>query len=298
MTTFTNKTRRNVSHVRSAKSPVGIESLEDRQMFSVGLTAAGVLWVGGSNYSDVISVSQSSYVQRVGTGAVVRSTLSVRENGLVTANYDGALVKSIQVLGYGGHDVLTVSASAPTIIDGGDGNDTITGGTGSDNLFGGWGDDVIAGGAGTAADLIDGNQGNDTADYSARTDFSLNLSLDDIRNDGAAGEIDLIAGCENLTGGTGFDFLFGNAASNVLKGGAGNDYLWGGAGSDKLVGGAGFDILDAVDGVSLNDTLIGGNENGTGGEDFDMGFEDRPTGLFGAIMAQSKIGNVDSMLWV
>jgi Ca2+-binding RTX toxin-like protein len=293
--TTASHTRRNVA--RTNASAAAVESLEGRQMFAVGLTAAGVLWVGGSNYSDVITVSESTYVQRVGTGAVVRSTVSVRENGLLTASYDGTLVKSVQVLGYGGHDVLTVSASARATIDGGDGNDTITGGNGSDNLFGGWGNDVIAGGAGTAADLIEGNQGNDTADYSARTDFSLNLSLDDIRNDGAAGELDLIAGCENLTGGTGFDFLFGNAANNVLKGGAGNDYLFGGAGSDKLVGGTGFDILDAVDGVSLNDTLIGGNENGTGGEDFDMGFEDKPTGLFGAVMAQSKISNIDSMVW-
>jgi Ca2+-binding RTX toxin-like protein len=294
--TTTSHTRRNA--YRTNASAAAVESLEGRQMFAVGLTAAGVLWVGGSNYSDVITVSQSSQLQRVGPNVVVRSVTTVSENGVVTGTYDSSAVKSVQVLGYGGHDILTVSTDAPATIDGGDGNDTITGGTGSDNLLGGWGDDVIAGGAGTAADLIDGGYGNDTADYSARTDFSLSLSLDDIRNDGAPGEIDLIVGCENLTGGTGFDFLYGNAGNNVLKGGAGNDYLWGGAGSDKLVGGTGFDILDAVDGTPFNDTLIGGNENGTGGEDFDMGFEDRPTGLFGAVIAQSKVSNVDSMLWV
>ncbi len=292
------KTSRN-NHKSSNNSKFGtaIESLEGRQMFSVGLSAAGVLWVGGGNYSDVVTVNQSSYFQRVGTGVVQRSTVSVYENGLNTANFDGSAVKSIQVLGYGGNDILTVNAGAPATIDGGDGNDTVTGGNGSDNLFGGWGDDVLSGGQGVTPDLIDGGPGVDTADYSGRNDFMLFLSLDETRNDGAPGELDLIANCENANGGSGFDYIYGNAGNNVLKGNAGNDYLWGGAGSDKLVGGEGCDILDAVDGASLNDTLIGGNENGTGNDGFDIGIEDRPSGLFGAIMAQSKLSNIDQMIW-
>jgi Ca2+-binding RTX toxin-like protein len=280
-----NSTSRRMNSTTNTLRSACIETLEGRELLSAGLGPTGVLWVGGSNYSDVITVTQTG------------GSITVNEIGQSPRTFNTASVKSVQVLGYGGPDVITVSTNLPATIDGGDGNDTVTGGSGMDSLFGGWGDDSLNGGPGTAPDLLDGGNGTDTADYGDRTD-SLVLSLDDIRNDGAPGESDLVTGCENLRGGSGFDFLFGNAGNNVLQGNAGNDYLWGGAGSDRLIGGAGFDILDAVDGISLNDTLIGGNENGTAGEDFDMGFEDRPSGLFGAIVAQSKVTNVDQMIWI
>src|SRR5262249_3106397 len=83
-------------------------------------------------------------------------------------------------------------------------------------------------------------------------------------------EVDTIdATVENVTGGSGDDFIRGNAAPNIIhgragndamEGGAGNDPLYGEAGADKLYGGAGNDLLIGGDGV---DTLVGGDGDDT-----------------------------------
>lgn len=70
-----------------------------------------------------------------------------------------------RVTGSDGDDLLAVAAAAgslpfkPVVIDGGDGDDTITGSTGRDVLRGGAGDDVIDGGPGT--DTVTGGRGAD-----------------------------------------------------------------------------------------------------------------------------------------
>lgn len=55
---------------------------------------------------------------------------------------------------------------------------------------------------------------------------------------------DLRSLIENALGGSGDDFIIGNAANNALTGGAGADTLSGGAGNDTLVGGQGADVLN------------------------------------------------------
>ena len=58
---------------------------------------------------------------------------------------------------------------------------------------------------------------------------------------------------ENAVGGSGSDWLLGNAAANVLRGGAGNDSLRGLDGNDTLIGGPGADRLEGGRG---NDAYI------------------------------------------
>jgi Ca2+-binding RTX toxin-like protein len=63
---------------------------------------------------------------------------------------------------------------------------------------------------------------------------------------------------ENATGGSGNDFLWGNASANVLNGGAGADYLDGRTGVDKLIGGTGNDSYILDDPLDSIEELAGG----------------------------------------
>lgn len=104
-----------------------------------------------------------------------------------------------------GNDVI-VSDNFSTVLDGGDGNDTLVGGTGDDELIGDFGDDLLIGGdgndifrAGRGADFIQGQAGNDS-----------------------------------MAGARGADTLLGGAGNDVLRGGKDNDIVTGGAGADKF----------------------------------------------------------------
>ncbi|WP_439660531.1 calcium-binding protein [Lentzea sp. HUAS TT2] len=166
-------------------------------------------------------------------------------------------------------------------LSGDNGNDRLSGGSGDDTLFGGGGDDLITGEAGVdflfgeagndeligglgndaaiggdgndssgslvsldGADTFDGGAGIDTANYSARqfgAGRTLTVSLDSVANDGEQGEgdnnrIDV----ENVNGAVGANIIIGNNSANVLR------------------GGQSADIIRAVDGISGNDTVIGG----------------------------------------
>ncbi len=99
-----------------------------------------------------------------------------------------------------------------------------------------------------------------TIDYSDWTSaVTVNLTAGT-----ASGFTGGISGFENAVGGSGNDFLTGNAAANILTGNAGNDILIGMDGDDTLRGGAGNDILvggvgaDDLDGREGDDILIGG----------------------------------------
>ncbi|WP_122290019.1 calcium-binding protein [Pseudomonas savastanoi] len=103
------------------------------------------------------------------------------------------------------------------LLDGTDGNDTITGYDTADTLLGLAGNDTLNGRNGN--DLLDGGDGKD----------SLN------------GE----AGDDSLLGGAGNDTLSGGEGNDILDGGTGNDSLEGGKGSDTYIfrKGSGQDIV-------------------------------------------------------
>ena len=108
--------------------------------------------------------------------------------------------------------VFSLTVLDGTVINGTNGNDTITGTVNGDRINGLDGNDTINGS--TGADFIDGGNGNDT------------LIL------GNSGNILNVAGVETLTGGTGNDSIGTNlstltnlVATTVFSGGAGTDTL-------------------------------------------------------------------------
>ncbi|MBM6581406.1 hypothetical protein ILT44_14515 [Microvirga sp. BT689] len=141
-------------------------------------------------------------------------------------------------------------------------NDTLTGNDKANILNGGLGNDILEGGLG--GDSLIGGGGYDYASYStARIGVVANLS-DPTQNRGQAnGErYDSIEGLhgsqfgDTLTGGEGYNELFGQEGDDVLRGLAGGDWLVGGGGHDALEGGEGDDVLDG--GWSGHDWLYGG----------------------------------------
>ncbi|MBX8617208.1 calcium-binding protein [Pseudomonas cichorii] len=114
-----------------------------------------------------------------------------------------------------------------SLLDGTDGNDTITGYDTADTLSGLAGNDILYGRNGN--DVLDGGDGRDT----------LN------------GE----AGDDTLLGGAGNDTLYGGSGNDILDGGSGNDSLDGGFGSDTYVFRKGSG-QDTISNYAYNDTTL------------------------------------------
>ena len=62
-------------------------------------------------------------------------------------------------------------------------------------------------------------------------------------------------GNDLLLGGTGDDYIYGDAGNDTLRGGTGDDYLEGGAGNDVLSGGGGADVFGYTEKDTGNDTI-------------------------------------------
>jgi hypothetical protein len=99
------------------------------------------------------------------------------------------------VVGGNGDDTLTVLGNGNTVLDGGDGNDTLTTGAGNDVIIGGFGDDTINSGAGNDIiitgidhDTIDAGAGRDLIQVEgASTAFAVSVSGDSLILTGAGG---------------------------------------------------------------------------------------------------------------
>ena len=131
----------------------------------------------------------------------------------------------------------------------GPGDDFLVGGDLTDTLVGGSGNDLLDGGLG--ADLLDGATGIDTVSYEARAEHLMVTAGDSGANDGADANWDgtsdeqdnVKSTVENVRGGHGDDYLYGNASANLLEGGEGGDVLDGFAGADVIAGGPGPDYV-------------------------------------------------------
>jgi Ca2+-binding RTX toxin-like protein len=173
--------------------------------------------------------------------------------------------------GSGGNDTLRGEngddnlrgGAGPDTVDGGDGNDIVdgaepdligadagddlSGGAGKDLLLGEDGNDMLDGG--TGPDVMDGGDGTDTVSYDGRPD-KVTVTLDGVANDGETGEGDnVMPNVENIVGGTVGDDLWGDNSANRVDGGTGEDYVNGNAGRDVLVGGNAPDLVWARDGA-------------------------------------------------
>lgn len=134
---------------------------------------------------------------------------------------DGDYVYSATATDLAGNVSNTVSTTVSIIVEGevingGNGDDTLTGTDGRDTINGGNGNDTLNGG--WAADLLFGGNGDDS-----------------------------------LYGGSGDDFLQGENGADQLNGGGGADTLDGGRGDDTLTGGEGYDffVVDQTSGEDI-----------------------------------------------
>lgn len=163
----------------------------------------------------------------------------------------------------GGDDRMLIRTGFANIIDGGDGNDTLTL-YGYDNLR------TVFDASGPAVAEQYGSVITNVENYIV---YTGDLA-DDVRL-GAGSDIYFAAGGrDRADGGAGDDKLYGASGDDILAGGDGNDELWGedsndiltgGIGNDRLLGGGGDDVLRGGDG---DDTLSGdgGNDRMYGGK--------------------------------
>jgi Ca2+-binding RTX toxin-like protein len=134
----------------SDQATVSIDIVKAVADGSVVLGTGGILRVGGTAGTDVISISRTSTGKfRVMYGlTVVSDTIPV------------ASVSEIRVWGRGGNDgIALVNVSTPAMLSGGAGTDVIAGGDGRDLILGGLGDDALTGMSGD--DVIVGGDGKD-----------------------------------------------------------------------------------------------------------------------------------------
>ncbi|MBK8458543.1 MAG: hypothetical protein IPL47_16655 [Phyllobacteriaceae bacterium] len=197
----------------------------------------------------------------------------------------------------GGDDIVDPGTGDDTVVDGGDGRDTISyaslaaavtvdltlqgvaqntigggndtltnfenilGGSGGDTLTGDGGDNVISGGLGN--DVLTGGTNlaeGDTASYAGNVAVTVSLALQGGQQDTLGAGLDTLNGFENLSGSDQGDTLTGNGSANTLSGGGGIDTLSGAGGADTIHGGDGGDFITGGGG---GDTLSGDAGNDT-----------------------------------
>lgn len=132
-----------------------------------------------------------------------------------------------------------------SLLEGGDGNDTILSGFGDDRLYGGAGADTVS---------------------FERVVLPVFATLSERYASGGGGQ-DRLIDFENIVGSRANDLLIGDTGINLLVGGDGADRLSGEAGDDELQGGRGNDSLvggtgaDRMYGAAGDDSYIVDNAN-------------------------------------
>ena len=175
--------------------------------------------LGGATVDLRILVAQN-------TGSQGWDTLSGIENlsgtpfadSLTGDNNDNWLWGSPATIGVG-----NVSTTNNDYLDGQGGNDLLWVGIGNHTLIGGTGIDTL----------------EFTENGNPENALTLSLAVTTAQNTGNGTWT--LSGIENLSGGTGDDWLTGDGQANTLSGRGGNDFLNGGLGADLLIGGVGND---------------------------------------------------------
>lgn len=138
-----------------------------------------------------------------------------------------------------------------SILNGGDGDDTLYGGAGNDTLDGGSGVDTAVYVGILSQYTISTSNGVTTVGGLAGIDTLTNVER--IQFDDQIYLLSQVTPGTTLTGTAGADMLNGTAGNDVINGLAGNDVINGLAGDDSISGGSGSDTIDGGDGI---DTLV------------------------------------------
>jgi len=154
---FFGKSRKLTSRKSSTRHQLGIDTrLENRLVPTTVTLANSTLTVEGTNDANQIQLQVSDPTKRSG------GMVSVMDNGQTMGMFPLAQFKRIEVRGLGGDDNISVTGTVgvATLIDGGEGNDSIIGGDTGAIILGRGGNDSLLGGAGR--DLLIGGMGSDT----------------------------------------------------------------------------------------------------------------------------------------
>ena len=236
------------------RRPVGTNDLvlavsrEDEELADTGLAKDSVTikdWYVSPGQIEKLAFYQTGILDI----APAKTTLIAGTDGA-----DGTISTPLQ--GTAGADWIT-GAAGDDVIAGGTGNDILAGNTGFDTLRGEAGDDVLYGGngndvldGGAGKDVLVGGAGQDAASYaSSSAAVRVDLSATGTNTGDALG--DEYTGIEDLIGGSGADYLGGDAGQNELTGGLGDDALQGYAGDDTYVWNVG-DGADTITEGALN----------------------------------------------
>jgi Ca2+-binding RTX toxin-like protein len=151
--------------------------------------------------------------------------------------------------------------------------DHITGDADADEIYGEGGNDFISGGG--APDILRGDGGSDK--IWGDSGFKFNSSTKLLEKNATGDPITVFpfygkAAGDNITGGEGGDWIFGEDGNDELHGDEGRDFIWGTRGSDVIYGNDGNDDLyggtgndrmfgndgaDLVKGEADNDVMFG-----------------------------------------
>ena len=180
------------------------------------------------------------------------TTVTLTATGLIMPGYGAETISGFRnvIVGLGSGSFLLDATrdSAPLILIGGTGNDTILAGPGDDYLYDGSGSDSLVGGggndtfvfgpdAGGRATVVDGSNTRNTLDFSA---FAAGVNLD-LR---AAGPQAVSPGLLSLT-------LTNPSSIDQVVGSSFPDRILGNGLDDTLIGAGGDDDLDARGGSAL-----------------------------------------------
>lgn len=185
------------------------------------------------------------------------------------ATYHLSSLENVTLTGGAGDNKIDASGYSRAVsFVGMAGNDMLIGGSAGDTF-------VFDGDNALGTDTVTGNGGADLLDFT-QTSVAKVVIVDlaiHVSQPAVAGNVSLILvdDIENLSGGAGHDFLYGNALANVLLGGPGNDWLEGRAGNETYVfdtdsdrgdetvveniADTGYDLLDFSGTTSLSITL-------------------------------------------
>ncbi len=189
----------------------------DQLVLTTGARNDDVQVTQGSNGNLDVSVNGERYSVKLAQG----QELTIRSGaGNDTINVDPDVKVNVVVEGGDGDDTITTGAGDDR-VDGGAGDDTITTNAGRDDVFGSTGNDRISAGAGD--DVVYGGDGDDSI---------------------AGGD-----GGDYLEGGKGRDTIDGDGGQDVISGGLDDDILRSGAGDDRVYTGAGTDTVDNAAGT-------------------------------------------------